>query len=164
MMYSRRMTSKGLLISIINESNETLYRNARAIPADKLDWAPADGARTVMSMLQECVQAPGWSTAMLETRSVPGGFDEEGFAVMMAERAQWDTIDKCEAECKVRTAKLIETIGAFPEAEMDDTLFLPFTMKDHPYWDIMLYPYWNATWHTGQIAYIQVMLGDKEMH
>ncbi len=157
------MTSKQLIINLINDSVDHLYRNARAVPEDKLNWSPSDGARPAMSLLQECVQSPGWSTNMLTTRSV-GDFGEESWAAMAAEREQWDTIDKCEAECKVRVGKLIETIDAFPEADMTSTLFLPFTGKDHPYWDIMMYPYWNATWHTGQIAYIQTLLGDKEMH
>lgn len=158
------MTSKLLLITIINESVDTLYRNARAVPEDKLNWSPGSEARTVMSLLQECVQSPGWSTDMLNDRAIKGDFSEEAFAKIAAERAQWDTIDKCEAECRTRVGKLIETIENFPEAEMTDTLFLPFTQKDHPYWDIMLYAYWNNVWHAAQVAYIQTLLGDKEMH
>lgn len=83
---------------------------------------------------------------------------------MMAERAQWDTLEKCEAETRARLAKLRKTIETFPDEDLEATLFLPFTMKDHPYWDIMMYPYWNMVWHTGQIAYIQTMLGDRDMY
>ncbi len=80
------------------------------------------------------------------------------------EREAWTTLDDCERVCRERTAKLMQAIDDFPEADLDQTLFLPFTGKEHPYWDIMMYPYWNATWHTGQIAYVQTMLGDQDMH
>ena len=162
-MYSRHMTTKSLIINLINDSVDTLYRNARALPADKLTWEPTETNRSALSMLQECVQSPTWTITMLNERRV-GDFSEEAWGAMQAERAQWDTIDKCEAECRARIAKLIEAIEAFPDADLETTLFLPFTQKDHPYWDIMMYVNWNNVWHTGQIAYLQVMLGDKEMH
>lgn len=163
-VYSRRMTSKDLLIHIISESVEQLFKYAKAVPPDKVSWSAGGDARTTLDICQECVQAPKWTIDMLETRSVGGDFSDDAWAAIMAERQQWDTVDKCEAEANLRTAKLIETIKAFPDAEMSDTLFLPFTGKDHPYWDIMLYPYWNNTWHTGQIAFIQRLLGDKQMY
>lgn len=161
-VYSRRVTCKSLILSNLDEALDSLYKYAQAIPQDKLTWE-TDGARSVMSMVQECVQAPMWTIHMLETRSV-GNFDEAAFAEMMAERAQWDTLEKCEAETRARLAKLRAAIEAFPDEDLEATLFLPFTMKDHPYWDIMMYPYWNMVWHTGQIAYIQTMLGDRDMY
>lgn len=158
------MTSKDLIIHLINDSVDQLFKYAAAVPEDKLSWKAGADTRSTLDMCQECVQAPKWTIDMLETRSVGGDFSEDAWGAIMAERQQWDTVGKCEAEARARIAKLVETIQAFPEAEMTDTLFLPFTGKDHPYWDIMMYPYWNNTWHTGQIAFIQMLLGDKQMY
>jgi hypothetical protein len=157
------MTSKDLLIAIITESVDNLFRNARAVPADKLEWSP-EGARSVLDQVQECAQAPRWSTHMLRERGMPKDLGPDSYAKAMEERKSWTTLDACEAECKIRVNELLAEIRSFPEEEMTSTMFLPFTGKDHPFWDIMLYPYWNNTWHCGQIAYIQSMLGDKEMH
>ena len=156
------MTSKTLITQLINESVDQLFKYAHAVPADKLTWSAGGETRSTLDMCQECVQAPKWTIDMLETRSVGGDFSDWG--AIMAERQQWDTIEKCETEARARVAKLVATIEAFPEAELTDTLFLPFTGKNHPYWDIMMYPYWNNTWHTGQIAFIQMLLGDKQMY
>jgi hypothetical protein len=30
--------------------------------------------------------------------------------------------------------------------------------------DMMFFPYWNLVYHVGQINYIQLLLGDTEMH
>ena len=162
------MSAKSIIKRSIEESVDALFTNARAIPADKLSWKPAEGTRSVLEVCQECAQAAGWATAMIVDRAVrlEVGVDmtEDSFADSQKERASWTTLDECERVCRDRTAKLLKAIDEFPEGDMDQTLFLPFTEKDHPYWDIMMYPYWNATWHTGQIAYVQCMLGDQEMH
>lgn len=161
------MTVKDLIIKTTEESVDALFNNARAVPADKITWAP-EGARSVLSVCQECAQAPGWSTVMITERAIrfEAGKDmnEDSWEDAVKERSAWTTIDECERVCRERTAKLIEAIRAFPEEDLEKTLFLPFTGKDHPYWDLMMYPQWNATWHVGQIAYIQTMLGDQEMH
>ena len=86
------MTSKTLITQLINESVDQLFKYAHAVPADKLTWSAGGETRSTLDMCQECVQAPKWTIDMLETRSVGGDFSDWG--AIMAERQQWDTIEK----------------------------------------------------------------------
>lgn len=155
------MTSKALIKKMIQESVDMLFTNAKAIPVDKRDWSPSEGVRSVLALCRECAQSPQITMHILTARSMPENIDWEA---MEQEAAAWHTIEDCEAVCRAGTDELLNQIDAFPEGEMEDTVFLPFTNEHHPFWDIMLYPNWNNTWHTGQIAYVQTMLGDREMH
>ncbi len=151
-----------MLIAMTLESVDSLFRNAHAVPQDKIGWTAGEGMRSVLDICQECAQSPGFAAQLLNTRKVE--FDESTWEEMDAIAKAWTTIAKCEEVCRERIAEFIEAVNAFPEADLEQTLFLPFTGKDHPYWDIMGYPHWNNTWHCGQIAFIQKMLGDHEMH
>lgn len=149
------------------ESVDTLFRNAHAVPQDKIEWTPGEGMRSVLDLCRECAQSPGFATQILTTRKVDFGVDTlegDAWEEMEKETKAWKTIADCEQVARERTAKFVEAVNAFPEGDLEETIFLPFTDKDHPYWDIMGYPHWNNTWHTGQIAFIQKMLGDHEMH
>lgn len=157
------MTSKDIITKLTSQSVDTLFSYARAMPEDRLNWEVAPGARTPLQILQECAQAPIWSVEMLTARALPD-FSPEAFQAALAERAQWSTVEECERVCRERIQTLLETIREFPEDEMEETLFLPFTDRHHPYWDLMMYPYWNNVWHAGQLAYVQTLYGDHDMH
>ncbi len=61
--------------------------------------------------------------------------------------------------------KLAEVILAVPDSALDDVISLPFaegmTMSRA---EVMMMTYWNYVYHTGQVAYIQRLYGDVEMH
>ncbi|MBX3118352.1 MAG: hypothetical protein KF784_04745 [Fimbriimonadaceae bacterium] len=158
------MTSKDLIVRLTENSFKELFRTARTTQADKLDWKPAETARSTMEMLQECAQSPIWTVGLLNERKMPD-FDQAMFEEMRNERAQWTTIDACEAEALNRLPKLLDAIDRFPEADMEQTMFLPFGGgRAFTFWELMMFPYWNAVYHVGQINYIQRMYGDVEMH
>ena len=156
------MKSKDFILHATKSAADTMFRFARAIEPSKLDWKPAEHSRSVLDMLQECVQSPRNACKLLSERTV--SFDPEAYQKAIEQRKEWTSIDQCEAEFEVRFAELEEIVNGFPEQEMESTIFLLFTQKDHPFWEMMLYPYWNMVWHTGQIAYIQTLYGDTQMH
>jgi hypothetical protein len=145
-------------------SVESLFRNARAVPEDRLQWSPLDEGRTIFSMLGECATIPPFATTVLTTGKVPE-FTEEAMAKSRALRETLITIDDCEKLCLENTAVLYEAIRAFPTERLDEKIDLPFregltvTMAQ-----IANMHNWNTTYHIGQIAYIQTLYGDKEWH
>ncbi len=144
------------------------FRNARATPADKLDWKPGDATRSTLEICQEVAQSPTWGVGILAARGWHGGDPgqmEEMMAKAMEERKLWDTIDKCEAATRENCSKLYEAIRAFPEEELQKTFVLPFAGGiQRSMADTCLVQYWNSTYHLGQLCYVQRMLGDTEMH
>ena len=156
------MHSKDLIIKVTEDSCDMFWRFARAVPSERVLWKASEDSRTALELCQECAQAPKWSEGMLRIRAIPDDLGD--WQAILSEREGWTTVEACEAESRSRTESLIAAIREFPESAMEQTLFLPFTGKDHPFWDIMMYPHWNFTWHTGQVAYLQTMWGDKDMH
>ena len=52
-----------------------------------------------------------------------------------------------------------------PDADLDKKRWLPYDGgRDFTMPEMMDYPRWNFNYHLGQIAYIQTLYGDKEMH
>lgn len=139
-----------------------VFRYAKAVPTDKLDWSP-EGARSVLNICRELAMTPTWAYDVVEGVEVK--FDEEAMAKMRAEQAQWTTAEQCEDQCNARLAKLADLYRSIPDEKLMTTRWLPYNGgRDHTVLEMMDYPRWNFTYHLGQIAYIQTLYGDKEMH
>jgi hypothetical protein len=84
---------------------------------------------------------------------------------MKAEQEEWKTAEDCEAECNRRLDKMDELFKTISDERLKETKFLPFDGgRDFTVAEMMDYPRWNFNYHLGQIAYIQVLFGDKDMH
>lgn len=151
------------LIRLTRDSADAFVRAAKAIPEDKLRWSVQDAGRTPLDIFQEVAQAPLYTIPMLEARACPP-FDPEKFGEYKAQRAKWDTIEECESVMNSNLGKLFSTIRSFPESELSYEIDLPFVEGlRQSMADIMAYPYWNTSYHLGQICFIQTLYGDKEM-
>jgi len=145
---------------------DAIFRSARTMEPEKLTWSPLDQGRTVLSMLQECAQAPNWMSSILELRAMsPLSRSEIVEARRM--RAEWTTIDECEKVCRFNTEKLCRIIADYPDADFEIVVSLPFgpggTGIEENLLKVVGRNYANLTYHYGQISYIQLMLGDREM-
>ena len=151
------------LIRMTNSVAEGFMRAVRAMPEDKLNWKVMDASRTIMDIVQEVAQCPTYSIPMLQTRSCPP-WNPEAFGKLKEERAQWETLDKCEAVLKENLEKLFEVIRSYPEADLSIEIDLPFVEGlRQSMADIMAYPYWNIAYHLGQVSFVQTLYGDWEM-
>lgn len=156
------MTAKQFLISETLRATDSLFEAARKVPADKLEWSPLDSGRTVLDQVQECAQSPTWGMSVVKA----GKFEwtPEMMQKVMEERKQWTTIDQCESVCKQNVDELVSFINSVPDEDLEKTIEIPF--GKNPNWkvaDILHLHAWNATYHTGQINFIQTLYGDKSM-
>jgi hypothetical protein len=140
------------------------FKYARAVPADKVEWAPLDNGRSVLAQARECAKCPDWAVAILTTDGPPG-MDADAWAAQQAEMNTWSTLDQCEEEARKRLAKLLEVFAGLPDEKLSEKKWLPFDGgREFTYQEMTTYPRWNANYHTGQVAYIQTLYGDKEMY
>lgn len=138
------------------------FRYARAVPDDKLDWAP-EGARSVLAICRELAMCPTWADEIV--RGVPMEFDEAAMEQGKKEQSQWKGVAECEAEFQRRMEPFAQTVRSIPDERLQETRFLPFEGgRDFTMVEMMAYPQWNSTYHAGQIAYIQTMYGDRQMY
>jgi uncharacterized damage-inducible protein DinB len=159
MHYHHSMRVQDAMAHYTLEALEMLYRAARRVPADKLDWKPLGEARTVLGLLQECAQSPTWYMGFLDPTYKHGFTNLEE---MKQARKQWTTLEACEQATRENTAMLVEKIRAVTDEDLEKEHMMPWGAPTKTL-DIISSQYWNMTYHTGQIYYIQTLYGDMEM-
>lgn len=149
-------------IHVAKEAADEAFRYAKAVPGDKLEWSPLKEGRTVLSMCREMAKTPDWAYQVL-TGENP--MDDSGREEQKAEMESWKTVNECEEACRAKLVRLELLYKAMPDSQLVETRWLPFNGgRDHTFLEMLEYPRWNFTYHLGQIAYIQTLYGDKEMH
>ncbi|NLI00558.1 MAG: DinB family protein [Chthonomonadales bacterium] len=140
---------------------QNLRINLEAMPADKQVWRPLDKGRSALEQVQECAVINGFFASILRDQAVP----EMQWDAYKAACAALDTAEKAAEALSASAKQLVADIEAFPEDRLDATVTLPFHEgMVMTFAQIMFAAYWNMTYHTGQIAYIQTLYGDNEMH
>ncbi len=143
------------------EAVEMLFRYARAVPAEKLSWRPAEHARSVLEILQENAITPYFLMIALQER--PQQPDKTISQRATEQAGNISTLDGCEQACRKGTAELLALIQQIPPAELEQTVMMPWG-KAMSLFEIAYDHYWNLTYHLGQVAYIQLLYGDRAHH
>jgi hypothetical protein len=158
------MRYQDLIVEETKKAFEEVMRYAKAVPADKVEWSPLESGRTVLDQAREIAKCPDWAVSILASDEPPK-WDEASMAETRAEMAAWTTIEECEAAGLARLERLYEVFASLPDEKLKETKWLPFDGgRDFTYQEMTTYPRWNFNYHAGQIAYIQILYGDKEMH
>lgn len=152
------------MIEATRNAAREAFKYAKHVPADKLDWKPLDSGRSVLDICKEMAQCPGWTVQILKGEGFPE-WSDEAQAALESKTSAWTTAEACEEECNRQLEAFYAAVREFPDEKLGDTFVLPFdggqtiTMKEN-----IEYPFWNFTYHQGQIAYIQTLYGDKQMY
>lgn len=124
------------------------------LPEDKRDWSPMGTARTAVDMLAECAIMND-VTGLIQNRAFPVDFDYAEFQRAKAELSQsWDALRSLLHANTSRGIAGIQTASADDLKAEIEMPFGTFTLAQ-----IISYPYWNMSYHEGQINYLASMLG-----
>lgn len=157
------MTIPEYLVSETRLAAARFFRYAKATPADKLEWTAGGMARSVLDQCREIAMCPDWASDLLEDCDKP--FTPELWEEIKREQDSWTSVEACEAEFEKRMERFERVCRAFPLERLGETRWLPYDLgRDWTRLDMMDYPKWNATYHLGQVAFIQLMHGDGDMH
>ncbi len=141
---------------------EALLSQAKRVPADKLDWKPLEAGRSVLDQLQECAVIAGFYKSLLATYLMPE-FGPEFMADYNKARAELDTMAKVESMLRENTATAVAAIRrAVPDDVIENEMPF-FGPEPWKVYSVMNAHAWNMHYHTGQICYVQTLLGDKDM-
>lgn len=127
------------------------------VPEDKRDWSPEGRARTALDQMAECALLNGYTVAMIQTRQWP----DDAFAAYSQEKAE-AVRDEAALNRLLQdnTERVVAAIGTVPDDALGHEIAMPWGAQTLA--QIIAYPYWNMTYHEGQINYIAAMLGRLE--
>lgn len=150
------------LIEATQEAVDDLFRYARAMPEDWLEFQPGGKARSVMSMLRECAGLP----AMLELhlRERPDKpMAEARVEAIWGPAKVCRTLDECEALCRANSDRLYAAMRETDLTNPHEKVMMPWG-KEFSLLQLLLDHYWNLTYHLGQVGMVQLMHGDDSYH
>lgn len=148
------MRFQDYIIDATKRAAHEVFRNAEAVPADRVEWAP-EGGRSILDMARELGMTPLWAFDLITGESTAEGIDS----------SVWTTVDDCRTACDKGIEALVALYATIPDEKLSETKFLPYEGgRDFTIVEIMEYPRWNFNYHLGQICYLQTLYGDKEMH
>src|SRR5580658_2293180 len=94
------------LIAHNNTSNtQSLFKAARKVPEDKVEWKPLDSGRSVLDVCQECALSPTWAISLLGSDK-PFELTPEMMEQFQKNKQALKTIDDCEKAAEENIAKL----------------------------------------------------------
>jgi len=154
-----RIQEHGVLVA--KEAAEEFFRFARAVPADRLEWHPEGTGQSVLQMCREIAVTPTWATLAMTGNE----WTEEEAVKGRAEMDSWTTVDACVEAWHDHFSRWADIVHALSDDDLNKTRWLPYNGgRDHTVLEMLEYPRWNATYHTGQVAFIQTLYGDKGMY
>lgn len=133
----------------LEKGAEDLITAAEATPEDQRAWQPLERGRTAVDQVAECAMINGGTAAVVVNR----GWSDIDMAEWRQAQAALDTLEKAVARLRENTARLTAAIRAAPDEALEMEIALPWATRSLA--DIFLLPYWNMSYHEGQINYIQ---------
>lgn len=114
------------------------------LPEDRRGWSAGGEARSALHMVAECAIMNGSAVAMIERGVFPEDFAHVHFASEIAALARdWATLQRRLHESAAHVAQVIRQV---PRQELPAQA------------DSMAYPFWNMSYHLGQINFIASLL------
>ena len=139
---------------------EALITQAEAL-GEKATWAP-EGCRNAHDQIAECAIICGHMPQVLQSRTMPD-FSPEMMAEYEKAKASLATMAEAVALLRENNAKLVSFIQGMSDSDLDEEMKF-WGPKPWIVADVADHHRWNMVYHTGQICYIQTLLGDKDMH
>jgi uncharacterized damage-inducible protein DinB len=123
------------------------------LPEEKRHWSPGGTARSAADMMAECAVMNDL-TEIIQTRRFPADFDYAKFQQTKAAlMGDWDTL---RTQLHASTARGIAALQTIPASDLEDIIEMPWA--NYTLAEIMAYPYWNMSYHLGQINALAAQL------
>ena len=125
------------------------------IPEDKQNWRPSETSRTALDQAAECALLAGYTADMIVAKAWTMGSD---FTAYEKEKSEL-VLDAGTVLVLLRAnaAKVAAAIRAAADDDMEVSIVMPWGPMTIA--QTIVYPFWNMTYHEGQINYIASILG-----
>jgi uncharacterized damage-inducible protein DinB len=125
------------------------------LPENKRLWVPAGTARTATDLVAECVILSGYNASLIRTRFWSAQDFQSCDQDKLEVSAQgWDALH---TRLLDNSRDVADVISALPDTALAEEIEMPGGSQTVG--QIMTHPYWNMTYHWGQINHIASLLG-----
>ncbi len=146
------MTIQEYAAAAIEKSAGDLIQAALTLPEDKHDWKPQDKGRSALSQLAECAVMNTLAAKIVRA----GAYQESLMAEWGELLPTLDRPEKAIKQLREGAAALASAIRESPEANLGKEVALPWATVTMAQFFLM--PFWNMSYHEGQINYIGTLL------
>lgn len=148
-------TLHDFLSAATQEAAQELVNAYQRIPEDKRRWSPEGKGRTALDQVIECALLNGYTADLIQNRQ----WAENAMETFHKEKSEvegwdWDTL---QGKLQEGTKRVIAALQAVPDSDLQDPIQSPWDTR--PLAEYLAYPYWNMSYHQGQINYIASLLG-----
>ncbi len=149
------ITVQEFLANATQKAADDLEAALLRIPEDKRGWSPAETSRSALDQVAECAMLNGSAVGIITSCAWPEKYDMGGFMDAKADLARdWNAV---QALLHENTARVAETIRSVPDEDLGVVVQFPWGPSTLA--EVAAYPYWNMSYHHGQINYIASILG-----
>ena len=137
------------------KASEDLAEALLRLPEDKRDWSPEGKGRTALDQAAECALLNGYTVNLLQTRR----WSDNAMETFQRDRDAllpqgWEALH---TRLREGAGRFAAAVRAIPDDALTDEIEMPWRTQTVA--EIVAYPYWNMTYHLGQINYIASLLG-----
>jgi uncharacterized damage-inducible protein DinB len=151
-------TLQDFLSAATQKAADDLAAAVLRLPEDKRGWSPDGKARPALDQMAECAVLNGYTADLIQTQIWQDNRFDEFFREKAEAAAQdWETLH---ARLRENAGRVAAAIAAVPDDALGREIKTPWGSQTLA--GIMSYPYWNMTYHQGQINYIASLLGCLE--
>ncbi len=147
-------TAQEFLAAATQKAAGDLITALDGLPPGKRTWQPAPAARSAMDQVAECAILTGTVADTVATRTAPDTAFMQSFVGEKALLAQEESNARALLETNV--ARVIAAIRNVPDADLETEIIMPWapmTLRA-----LCTYPFWNMSYHQGQITYIASLI------
>ena len=124
------------------------------LPEDKRNYQPAETSRSALDQVAECAILNGYTADLITTRQ----WQQNAMTQFLEDKnALMPDVEKILALLQENAQRVTAIIGSVPDDALDIEIELPWRKQKLS--ELVSYPYWNMSYHQGQINYIASLLG-----
>lgn len=158
------LDSRRYLANTARFMEQTITRTVPFTPTDKRNWSPMGAARTTTDVMQECAEGLEMAIKLMKGGQWPAPDPKARAARAAALKKNPAAFEDLQARLQKAVEEYAQTIEKFPAERWMEMVPSPFSGQQVPLANLLGLPVFNMVYHWGQINYIQMMLGDTEMH
>lgn len=148
------MTLQEFIVASTRKAATDVEAALNRLPTDKRNYSVGGQARTAADMVAECAINNGVTADVVVHKKMGGEFDYQEYLQTKAALAQ--NPDAMHALLKANTEKFVAAVAGVATEDLNMELDLPWGAMTVA--QLIAYPYWNMSYHEGQINLIAATL------